>query len=81
MKFKQRRDKGLAEAIAKVGIEGLARGCGITRQAVSLWTRVPVMRCADIERLTGIPRERLRPDVFGAPRPRPRRRPTIEAAA
>lgn len=32
--------------------------------AVSQWKRVPAERFADVERLTGIPREELRPDIF-----------------
>lgn len=54
---------------------------GVTPQAVWRWRRVPAEHALAIEKLTGIPRERLRPDIFGAPRTRPRRRPTIEAAA
>lgn len=54
----------------------LADACGVTIQAINGWTRVPPRHCVTLEALTGIPREVLRPDIFGAPRPRPRRRVT-----
>ncbi|WP_127524656.1 Cro/CI family transcriptional regulator [Mesorhizobium sp. Z1-4] len=38
---------------------------GITPQAVSLWKKVPVDRVIDVERITGISRHKLRPDIFG----------------
>jgi DNA-binding transcriptional regulator YdaS (Cro superfamily) len=41
-------------------------GVPIRPQAISQWTRVPAERCLDVERLTGISRHVLRPDVFGA---------------
>ena len=66
----------------KGGRANLARALGITWQAVFYWQRdgvVPLTRVLDVERLTGIPREALRPDVFGAPRPRPPK--MTEAAA
>ncbi len=44
----------------------LARDLGITHGAVNQWRRIPAERVADVERLTGIPRERQRPDIFGA---------------
>jgi DNA-binding transcriptional regulator YdaS (Cro superfamily) len=44
----------------------LARALGITRSAISQWRVVPVNRVRDIERLTGIHRSELRPDIFGA---------------
>lgn len=42
----------------------LADLLGITSQAVSQWTRVPIGRVLDIERITGIPRYELRPDIY-----------------
>lgn len=44
----------------------LARQLGITPSALSMWKRVPVERVVEIERLTGVSRHDLRPDVFGA---------------
>ena len=49
----------------------VATACGVTPQAVSQWEVIPVQHVLAIERLTGIPREALRADLFGAPRPRP----------
>lgn len=80
--------KAIDDAIKVAGgLSRLAEGVGVTTQAVWKWKRageVPLDRVIAIEKFTGVPREQLRPDVFGAPRPRPRsRRPkaTVEAAA
>ena len=45
----------------------LADGLNISPGAVSQWDRVPAERVLEIERLTGISRHDLRPDVFGPP--------------
>lgn len=42
----------------------VAHGLGLTRAAVVKWDKVPAERVVDIERITGIPREQLRPDLF-----------------
>jgi DNA-binding transcriptional regulator YdaS (Cro superfamily) len=42
----------------------LARALGITRSAISQWNRIPVNRVVEVESITGIPRQELRPDVF-----------------
>ena len=42
----------------------LARDLGITHGAVNQWKKVPAERVLEVERITGIPRERLRPDIF-----------------
>jgi len=50
------------------GAVGLARKLGgITSQAVSQWTKVPATRVIDVERITGVSRYQLRPDIYGAP--------------
>ncbi len=41
----------------------LAAALDCTPQAVSQWKRVPALRVLAIERITGIPREELRPDL------------------
>lgn len=40
---------------------------GVTPQAVSQWKKVPAERVLEVERVTGISRHELRPDVFGQP--------------
>jgi DNA-binding transcriptional regulator YdaS (Cro superfamily) len=42
----------------------LANQLGISRSAVSQWTRVPVERVLDVERITGVSRHQLRPDIY-----------------
>ena len=46
----------------------LARALGIKKQAITRWLRVPPSRAVKIETLIGIPRETLRPDIFGQPK-------------
>lgn len=53
---KIRRTRGLALKIANT--------LGISRQAVSDWPEIPIGRVAEVEHITGIPREQLRPDIF-----------------
>jgi DNA-binding transcriptional regulator YdaS (Cro superfamily) len=56
---------GLSKAIKKAGgINALARKLGISGQAVQQWRRVPADRVKEIERLTGVARAQLRPDLF-----------------
>lgn len=65
---KDRQDDGLVQAIAAAGsVTALAEGLGLTVQAVSQWKRVPPTQCPDVERLTGVPRDVLRPDIYGTP--------------
>jgi Bacterial toxin YdaS len=58
-----REDRG-----GKGGRARLAEALGINRQAIFFWERVPIRHLDRIEKLTGIPREDLRPDIFRAPR-------------
>ncbi len=37
----------------------------ITPQAISQWKQVPAERVIEVERVTGLSRHLLRPDVFG----------------
>lgn len=60
-------DKALQRAIVAAGSQSaLAIALGIKRQAVSNWRRVPPGRVLAIEKLTGISRHVLRPDIYGA---------------
>jgi len=60
-------EKAIQAAIdAAGGIRSLARAIGVTYQAIQSWKkRIPAERVLDIERATGIPREKLRPDLYG----------------
>jgi DNA-binding transcriptional regulator YdaS (Cro superfamily) len=42
----------------------VAKTLKITHGAVSQWRRVPVERVLDVEKITGIPRHVLRPDIY-----------------
>jgi DNA-binding transcriptional regulator YdaS (Cro superfamily) len=55
----------IREIAASVGgVIALSIKLGLSRAAVSGWKRIPAERVADVERVTGIPREKLRPDLF-----------------
>lgn len=43
----------------------LAEELHISPSAISMWQRVPADRVLEVERITGISRHDLRPDVFG----------------
>jgi TorA maturation chaperone TorD len=61
------RDSGLNEAIRAVGgVTELARRLGISQPSVSNWQRIPADRVALVEKATGVAREILRPDLYGA---------------
>lgn len=48
------------------GSTALAKALGrITPQAVSQWRRVPAERTIEVEKITGVSRHVLRPDIFG----------------
>jgi DNA-binding transcriptional regulator YdaS (Cro superfamily) len=64
-------DNGLRDAVkAAGGVRALARLLGLTHPAIQHWERVPAERVIEIEALTGIARERLRPDLYRL-RPKP----------
>lgn len=42
----------------------VASDLNLTRAAVGKWERVPAERVVEVERITGIPREQLRPDLY-----------------
>lgn len=55
----------LKRAIAAIGgTRALADALGITPEAIYLWKEVPVLRVLEVERLTGVRREELRPDIY-----------------
>jgi DNA-binding transcriptional regulator YdaS (Cro superfamily) len=66
-------DTGLQKAFEAAGSPGtLARMLRIDRAAVYRWKDVPAHWIIEIERITGVPREELRPDLYLAPRPKKR---------
>ncbi len=61
----EKPNDGLVEAIKQAGgITALARSIGIKPPSVAEWRRVPAARVIAVENATGVPRERLRPDLF-----------------
>lgn len=56
------------KAVANAGgMRPLASQLNVSYQAIQKWMRtgVPAARVLDVERLTGVTRYELRPDVFG----------------
>lgn len=65
MSKKKKQADGLDQIRKTPGLSAsLAKHLNISKQAVSDWKKVPIGRLADVEDFTGIPRERLRPDLF-----------------
>lgn len=63
-------NKHTARAIELAGgTIALGKALGISRQAVEQWTRVPPERVLEVERITGVSRYDLRPDIYGAAPP------------
>ena len=59
------RKRALKRAIAAAGgLEALADPLGITAQAISQWQEVPPLRVLAVERITGVSRHELRPDLY-----------------
>jgi DNA-binding transcriptional regulator YdaS (Cro superfamily) len=56
-------------AIEKAGgPAALGKALGCSSQAISQWKHIPVKRIVEVESLTGIPREDLRPDLYWRPK-------------
>jgi len=69
------REPILQEAFStRFVIKEIAAELGISTAAVSQWTRCPEKHVAVVARITGMPRWRLRPDLYKRPR---RRRPQL----
>lgn len=55
----------LERAIGKAGNSAkLAAALNVKPQAISQWKQVPLGRVFEVERITGIPHQELRPDFF-----------------
>jgi DNA-binding transcriptional regulator YdaS (Cro superfamily) len=60
----RRRDRALWGVIRQLGgVSNVASHLGISVAAVSLWRRIPEQHLTAIEKLTGIKRAALRPDL------------------
>lgn len=53
------------------GHVALAAALGLHRTTPLSWTQVPAARVFHVAAITGIPAERLRPDMFRDPAPQP----------
>lgn len=65
----QTHDEKAVEALDEAarisgGRTKLAEALSISRSAVYQWDICPIKRALEIEGLTGVPRERLRPDIY-----------------
>jgi DNA-binding transcriptional regulator YdaS (Cro superfamily) len=59
------RARGLRKAVAAMGNKRrLALALRVSEQAVGQWDWVPAKRVLDVERVSGVPREVLRPDLY-----------------
>jgi DNA-binding transcriptional regulator YdaS (Cro superfamily) len=60
-------EKDHIREIAKAagGVIALSQKLGLSRAAVSGWKKVPAERVLAVEKITGIPREQIRPDLYG----------------
>jgi DNA-binding transcriptional regulator YdaS (Cro superfamily) len=56
-------------AIEEKGLAVIAAGCGVSPQAVHKWKKngIPAERVLEVERITGVPRHKLRSDIYPAP--------------
>ena len=58
-------DPGVRLAVEAMGnMSNLARGLYATPQSISAWGPIPPRRVLEVEELTGVPRHRLRPDLY-----------------
>jgi len=59
------KSQALKRAIKEAGGQAeFARLMGITAQAVSQWDEVPPLRVLAVERISGVSRQELRPDLY-----------------
>lgn len=59
------KSQALKRAVDNVGGQAkFARLIGVTAQAVSQWDEVPPLRVLTVERVSGVSRHELRPDLY-----------------
>lgn len=79
MNTAQIQKEGRDRAVAAAGSESeLARRLEIRVQSVQQWVRIDDKWLLEVERVTGVPREELRPDLY---RVTPKRKSTRAATA
>jgi DNA-binding transcriptional regulator YdaS (Cro superfamily) len=66
LELRTMKDKSpLDRAVEKAGGQAkFARLIGVTAQAVSQWDEVPPLRVLEVERVSGVSRHELRPDLY-----------------
>ena len=58
-------DKGIKLAVEAVGgWRSLGRKLGMNYQTIQSWKQIPAKHIVEIEKATGIPREKLRPELY-----------------
>lgn len=58
-------DAGVKAAVKAAGsLRKLGHALGISHQTIALWKRVPDKYILRVEKVTGIDREQLRPDLY-----------------
>lgn len=61
----KRAEAAIRLAVARAGgTTALAEALGVTKGAVSQWDVCPPARVPDVEKITGVPRQDLRPDWY-----------------
>lgn len=61
----KRKDRILSDVFVAVGTAAaLGALLGVSRSAVSQWRQVPLRHLREISQITGIPRCKLRPDLY-----------------
>jgi DNA-binding transcriptional regulator YdaS (Cro superfamily) len=65
MRKRKIADEGLRLAVEAVGTRyRLAKMLNLTPTSVQEWKQIPLQRVKQVEAITNIPREKLRPDFF-----------------
>ena len=58
-------DSGLRLAIEAVGTRyRLSKLLGLSTTSTQNWDRIPLTRILEVEKVTGVPREKLRPELY-----------------